>query len=484
MAADWTRLAREIAAFPDEVRELSVTPTLDHREIRDRLRERFPFTAAVPLDEVAAEVSDLLRHGLVHVTSPRYFGLFNPSVREAGVVGDTLAALYNPQLAAASHAPAEIEIEGHTLRALAGLLGLPGEDLHATFTTGGAEANLTALAVALAWRFPQAREAGLTGLGERPAIYLSGESHHSFAKAALMCGLGTGALRRVPVTAALTLDPEALAARIEDDREAGWCPALVVATAGTTGAGAIDPLGPLAEVAAAAGAWLHVDAAWGGLAALTPRLRPLLAGIEAADSVTWDAHKGLSVPMGAGMFFCRHPAAVDDAFGFATPYMPSPAGEGITDPYATTVQWSRRAIGLKVFTSLAELGLPGYAGLIEHQVAMGDRLRALLVAAGWRLANDTPLPLVCFTHPELEAAGAAPADLLPTIYRRGRAWVSEVFLGDARRRALRACITSFRTEERDLEVLVEELETARREALAQRTQAAGSSGRFSARISK
>lgn len=462
--AVWRQLAAEIADFAATIRDVPVLPQVTPAEIRNALAGRYTFEAPIPLDTLTADVARLLRTWTVHVTHPRYFGLFNPSVHEAGVVADALAALYNPQLAAWSHAPAVNEMERHVLRFFSGVLGLAPDATFANFTSGGAEANLSAVLAALAHHCPETGTQGLAALPGRPVLYATSESHHSFVKIARMTGLGTDALREVPTTDRFTLDPEALHLQIEADRRAGLLPLLVVGTAGTTGAGLVDPLPEIADVAAAQGCWFHVDGAWGAAAALSPRLRPVLAGIERADSVTWDAHKWLSVPMGAGMFFCRHPEAVRRAFAITTSYMPGAAGSDAPDPYATTVQWSRRAIGLKVFMALAEQGRDGYTGLIEHQAHMGDRLRARLQAAGWEVVNDTRLPLVCFTHPDLRAGRCTTQDVLAVIYRRRRVWISDVVLG-GRERVLRACITSFRTDEADLDCLLGELEAARREAV-------------------
>jgi aromatic-L-amino-acid decarboxylase len=307
----------------------------------------------------------------------------------------------------------------------------------------------------------------VAGLGVRPAVYLSEEGHHSLVKAARMAGLGTDALRTVPMTERRTLDPAALDAQIEADRRAGWYPLMVIATAGTTSSGATDPLGSVAEVASAWGAWFHVDAAWGGLAALVPRLRPLLAGLERADSVSWDAHKGLSVPMGAGMFFCRHPDAAARAFAATTSYMPPSSGPKTVDPYASTTQWSRRAIGLKVFLALAELGVGGYETLLEQQVRMADLLRSELRSRGWRVVNDSELPVVCFTHPEIRAGRLTTSDVLGEVYDRRRVWLSDVVL-DRGERVLRACITSFASDVSDVGCLIDELEIALRRAARRR----------------
>lgn len=453
----WASISDEIARFPVEVRELPVAPVTDPVQLRAALETQYRFDSPRALDEVTAEVMRLFRAHTVHVTHPRYFGLFNPSVREAGIIADTLSALYNPQLAAWSHAPAACELERLTLRRLAGLLGFDPDTIIATFTTGGAEANLSAVLAALAHHCPEADRGGVAALAARPAIYVSGESHHSFVKIARMTGLGTDALRIVPTTSTHTLDPVALAECVRADTVNGWRPLLIVGTAGTTSAGVIDPLPQIADVAEAAGAWFHVDAAWGGGAALSAHLRPLLAGVERADSVTWDAHKWLSVPMGAGMFFCRHPDAVRRAFAAVTSYMPDAVSGATDDPYVTSAQWSRRAIGLKVFMALAELGVDGYATLIEHQVAMGDLLRTRLTEAGWLVVNDTALPVICFTHPSIRAGMLTTRTVLEVIYTRGFVWISDVVLG-GQERVLRACITSYRTTSDDVDTLVTELE--------------------------
>jgi glutamate/tyrosine decarboxylase-like PLP-dependent enzyme len=457
----WADIAAEIADFRRRIRDLPVLPDSTPAALRAELEPRYRFDRAVPLETLTADVMRLLRTHQVHVTHPRYFGLFNPQVREAGIVADTLAALYNAQLAVWSHSPAANELERLALRALAGRIGYDPDAMLAQFTSGGAEANLCAALTALASRFPAWAEEGMAALSTRPAIYVSSESHHSFVKIAKMTGLGTSSVREAPVTADLRLDPAALEALIEADRSAGWSPLLIVGTAGTTAAGIIDPLRELAAVAERTGAWFHADAAWGGGALMSDRLRPLLDGIALADSVTWDAHKWLSVPMGGGMFFCRHPEAVRRAFAAVHTYMPAATAGGTVDSFQVTPQWSRRATGLKVFMSLAELGIGGYATLVEHQAAMGRALRDKLRAAGWTLVADSPLPVVCFTHPDIEAGRLSVDDVVRRVYAGRQAWISPVLLAN-RVRALRACITSYETEAGDLDVLVEELERGRR----------------------
>jgi glutamate/tyrosine decarboxylase-like PLP-dependent enzyme len=460
----WDEVRQQIEAFTSDVRSIRVVDTAPPLQVRREIEAAFDLESPVALEQLTRQVAVLLRRYTTHVTHPRYFGLFNPSITVAGIVGDTLAALYNPQLATWQHAPAANELERLTLAHLARALGLDSERVFANFTTGGAEANMSAVLAGLAYRFPQAAEHGVAAIDAPPVIYITSESHHSFVKIARMAGLGTRALAEIPLTSRYVLDARVLAERMRSDARAGRTPFMVVGTVGSTGGGLVDPLDEIADVAADNNAWFHADAAWGGAAVLVPRLRPAVRGIERADSITWDAHKWLSAPMGAGMFFCRHPAAVRRAFALSASYMPPSAGEHTVDPYAATMQWSRRAIGLKVFMTIAELGAAGMTEMLERQTDMGDRLRARLRAAGWTIANDTALPLICFTHDDIVAGRTSTAEILKHVYARGHVWISDVVLGGGTR-VLRACITSFRTGEEDLTCLVDEIELARAETV-------------------
>src|SRR5215218_1208509 len=447
----YEQLAGLLERHWDEVPGLRVAPADD--DLDGRLR-RFDFAEPVALEELLDAAGELLRDGIVHTSHPRYFGLFNPTPAFAGVLADALVAAFNPQLAVTSHAPAAVAIERHVLSFLAGCLGLPGAS--GSFTSGGAEANLTAVLVALERHFPEASEQGLATIEGRPAFYVSSEAHHSFVKAARMTGLGHAAVRSIAVTSDLRLDLDALRSRIDRDRAEGRRPFLVVATAGSTAAGVIDPLPEVADLCREAGLDLHVDAAWAGAVSLSRRLRPLLDGIERADSVTVDAHKWLSAPMGAGVFLTRHRQDLASTFRVATNYMPSAAA---ADPYLTSAQWSRRFIGLKVFMSLAAVGRDGYAAQIEHDCRLGDYLRARL-RDGWRIVNRTPLPLVCFVPDPAEHWGTADlARIAHAVEASGAAWISVAEL--AGRPALRACITSHRSTEHDVDALYDVLAAAR-----------------------
>jgi glutamate/tyrosine decarboxylase-like PLP-dependent enzyme len=442
---EFTKLESEIAEGP-------IVPNVTAAEIRAHLGSTYSFDRNMPLEELTADVEAMLRKWQVQVTHPRYFGLFNPSVTAAGVVADTLVAMFNPQLANWRTSPAANEIERHTLGWLAGKFGFP-QDSIATFTSGGMEANLSAVVVALTHAFPGYGENGLRSIKGDPAIYITEEAHHGFNKIAHMVGLGRGNLRIVPTDGELKMNVEDLVRRVEEDRRAGWLPCMVVGNAGTTAAGVIDPLLAIGNFCNDAGIWFHADAAWGGAAVISPLLRHHLAGIELADSITCDAHKWLSVPMGAGMFFCRHRDSVVQAFRSDITYMPGKTGRQVGDasvtfdPLTHSAQWSRRFIGLKLFMTLAERGEAGYAATIEYQSKMGDLLRDRLSASGWHIVNATPLPVICFTREGLE-----PTAMLAEMRDKNIAWMSEASIAGAP--VIRACVTSYKTTERDVEFVV------------------------------
>lgn len=468
-SALWERVIETIETYLTTVNSAHPAPQPDPATVQSLLA---PIDFTRPLDTL--EAVDFVARGLwqyqVHTPHPRYFGLFNPAPTTMGIAADALAAAFNPQLATWSHSPFAVEVEQHLLRAFGSRFGYDPHQVGGTFASGGAEANHTAMLTALVHAFPRLDRRGLRGLDRQPTMYITTQSHHSFMKAARLCGLGTDAVRTIPVDDWLQMSVEALSAQIARDREDGFAPFLVTATAGTTNAGVIDPIPPIADVAAREGLWLHVDAAWGGAAALVPELRHLLNGVERADSLTFDAHKWLSVPMGAGIFLTRRRDTLRQTFRITADYMPPEAdGPGVIDPYTHSIQWSRRFIGLKVFLSLAVAGWDGYAAVLRHQTDMGHLLRRELSASGWDVLPVTELPVVCFVDGQ-KPGGRSTAfveAIAAEIVSSGAAWISTTRLG-ADLPVLRACITNYRTEPEDVHALVNALNEARQKIYARR----------------
>ncbi len=446
------RLTQALLAAADRVAQGSVAPTLDLDRFKRELAE-FDFARPQSLDGLLSWAIGQLETGVTQMTHPRYFGLFNPAPAFPAQCADRIAAAFNPQLATATTSPAAVEIEAHVIREVARRAGLPPETA-GHFTTGGAEANYTALVCALSRANPDFADAGARAFAGQPIVYISTESHLAWFKIAHQAGIGRAAVRLVKTDGAGRLDPSALARTIELDRMAGDVPVMLVATAGTTNAGMVDPLSDCAAIARRFGLWLHVDAAWGGALIASDKYRGALAGIEQGDSLTIDAHKWFAATMGCGMFFTRHPEVPAAVFQVSTGYMPShQAGR---DPYLTSMQWSRRFLGLRLFLSLAAAGWDGYARHIEHAVELAALLKGRLAEHGWRTVNNSAMAVLCIEPPPESDDMQA---IVGRVLASGRAWVSTAaFEG---RKIIRACITHGETGAADVDVLVAALEAAR-----------------------
>ena len=409
------------------------------------------FEAARPIEQLLEWTLERMEHGIVQMTNPRYFGLFNPGANFPSQCADRIASVFNPQLASSASSPVPVALEGHLIRAVARRAGF-GAEATGHFATGGSEANYTALVCALTAAHPRFAQEGARAFAGPPTFYTSRECHIAWLKVAHQAGVGRGALRLVATDGTGRMDPRALAQAIHADRAAGDVPIMLVATAGTTGAGMIDPLEACADIARREGLWYHIDAAWGGAAIASERMRGLLAGIERADSITIDAHKWLATTMGCAMYITARGPILSEAFHASTSFMPS-SFAGI-DPYLNSVQWSRRFLGLRLFLSLGAAGWAGLGAHLERSVAVVEQVRERLTALGWTVANDSPLAVLDVLPPQPREVRA----LVRRVVESGRAWVAPAtFEG---RDVVRICATHGETSQADIEELVAALSAA------------------------
>ncbi|HEY4970160.1 MAG TPA: pyridoxal-dependent decarboxylase [Steroidobacteraceae bacterium] len=422
-----------------------VAPTVDMTAFRAEL-ETFDFDRPRPLEEMLRWTIERMERGIVQMANPRYFGLFNPGPSFPAQCADRVASVFNPQLASSASSPVPVELERYVVRAIARRAAFPdGATGH--FATGGSESNYTALLCALTGAHPGFAGDGARAFGGPVRIYSSRDCHIAWLKAAHQAGVGRAALRLVDTDGRGRMDPQALSRAIALDRGQGAVPVMVVATAGTTGAGMIDPLHACADVAQQERLWYHVDAAWGGAALASNRLRKLLDGIERADSLTIDAHKWLATTMGCAVFITRHAHLLSEAFHASTSFMPSSVA-GV-DPYLNSMQWSRRFLGLRLFLALACAGWDGLGAHVERSVEVVERVKERLIDLGWTVANDSGLAVLDVVPPrEL----APVRDLVRRVVASGRAWVAPTtFEG---RDVVRICATHGETSLQDVDTLV------------------------------
>ena len=422
-----------------------------------------------PLDEVLAAVRE---HVLPHAfgnSHPRFFAFINATADPLGTVADYLASAMNSNCWGGDHA--SIHVERRVVAWLAEMLGLPGT-AEGILTSGGSMANFTALASARTAAAPGVREDGFRGTPPL-VVYVSDEVHNCVDKAVDLLGIGWKQLRKIPTDERFCIRLDLLRQAIAADRKAGLVPAIVVGNAGTVNTGAVDPLDALADLCTAEGLWFHVDGAYGALASVSPKLKPLFRGLERADSVAADPHKWLYVPYEAGAALVREPGRMADAFRRPAPYLVHDPDSPVAGPVSFNErgpELSRSFKALKVWMGLKRHGRRGYAAAVEHDVTLArflaDELRA---RPDFELMAEPVLSIVGFRY---RPAGLDEEDRLARLNRRivnrlvgsGAFFLAPTLLKGCT--AMRAAIVNFRTTEDDLRALVDEAAAAGRALLA------------------
>ncbi|HET9243946.1 MAG TPA: aminotransferase class V-fold PLP-dependent enzyme [Gaiella sp.] len=421
-------------------------PRIDDR-LQELLRGALPAegsSALVALDD-AASVLDVS----IAQTRPRFFAFVGSSGLEIGVIGDLLASCFDVNLATWSGAASEVEDQA--VRWAGEFVGYPAAG--GAFTSGGTISNVTALAAARERALPGSRH---HGVGDRhTAVYCSREAHYSVVRAAELLGLGSASVRALPLDERRRVEPAAVADAIDADVAAGVVPVAVVATAGTTLTGAVDPIDALADVCEARGVWLHVDGAYGVAAASTPSAAPLFVGLERGDSVSLDAHKWLFLPKACGVVLVRRREDLHGALAHEEDYIPHERPEHhmvditleYSRPFRALKLWlAFRAHGADAIRAAIERNL-GQARLLYEEVSRHDDLEAL--------CGPPQLSVVPFRHvPEgVEDLDGHNARLVRALQDDGRVWIAPARVDGTV--CLRPCIVNYRTTDDDVRALVE-----------------------------
>ena len=403
-----------------------------------------PSPALAVLDDAALALDESLAQ-----PRPRFFAFVGSSALEIAVIGDALASCFDPNLA--SWAAAASEIERQAVDWVASFIGYPAGA--GSFTSGGTVSNVTALAAARERALPGSRRDGISG--RRLAVYCSSEAHYSVTRAAELLGLGSSGVRALTIDADRRLVPAEVAAAIDRDRDEGTVPVAVVATAGTTLTGAVDPLAALADVCAERGVWLHVDGAYGLPAAAVPSAAAHFAGLERADSVSVDAHKWLYVPKACGVVLVRDRRDLEAALAHEEDYFPHEREE----PHAVdiTMEYSRPFRALKLWLGFRAHGAAGFREAIERNLEQARLLHDAIAAEEdlEAVCGPPPLSIVPFRHapdgvPDLDDHNAR---LIRRLQEGGAVWVAPARIDG--KVCLRPCLVNFRTTDEDVLALVD-----------------------------
>jgi aromatic-L-amino-acid decarboxylase len=427
-------LAREpIEAAAQRAAELfiAIERGLESRRVapaaeRSALRDRFAGTLGengVGLLSVLDEFERTVLPDCMTTPHPLYLGLVNSSPLPGAALADLLISTLNNNGGAFHQSPAMTACEGEVVRLFLELFGLPtGSD--GMFLPGGTFANLQALVLARS-------RAALDGDVRRARVYASEAAHFSVARSAFVAGIPEAGIVVIPTRGRGEMIPEALAQRIRLDRREGALPLAAVATAGTTGTGAIDPLAAIAAICSQEQVWFHVDACYGGAAILSGALRPRLAGIERADSIAVDPHKWFFIPVTAALLLTREREEAQKAFATKTgSYIP---GDGELDAWQRGIPTTRRSSGLAAWMALRAHGLTVIREAVERNIRLMRLLEGLLAARGFRILEGGELSICCA---RVETAGGSDSaiDALQTriaaeVADSGTAWFSTVVHG-------------------------------------------------------
>jgi aromatic-L-amino-acid decarboxylase len=418
-------------------------------QLRSRLGGPAPEGAGDYAAVLARVITDVLPYAS-RTDHPGYFAFIPSFTTWPAALAELTAAVANPYCGAWMESAGAAQVELEVIDWFRTWLGMPASTA-GLLVSGGSAANLTALLVA--------REAAGGPSGDS-VVYVSDQAHSSLARTARAMGLRSEQVRVLPTDGRWRLRPETVAAAVRADRRAGLVPVALCASAGSTNTGAVDPLGALADVCAAEELWLHVDAAYGGFAALTPKGRAALAGIDRADSVTLDPHKWLFQPMECGSVLIRDGARLERAFAIHPDYLDASdaRGDGEVNFADRGLQLSRGFRALKVWMSVQTFGLAAFRAAIQRGLELAELAEAL-VASRPELTLMAPatLGVVCFRR---EVPGGDEADverlgtaLASALERSGTALVSGTRL--AGRHAIRLCVLNPTSSQDDVRRVIE-----------------------------
>jgi aromatic-L-amino-acid decarboxylase len=419
-----------IADYLERVESFPVQSTVAPGWVRSQLPANPP-EHGEPWERIAADVDRVILPGITHWQSPNFFGYFPANASGPAILGELLSAGLGVQGMLWSTSPACTELETHVMDWLAGMLGLPAH-FRSDGPGGGVIQDTASSATLCALIAARERATGFAGTrgglqspgGPHLVAYATADAHSSIEKDVRVAGLGAANLRTVPMRADRAMDPVALARMMDEDRAAGRLPFFCVAAVGTTGTHAVDPLPELGPTCARHGAWLHVDAAHLGIAALCPEFRAIHAGLEHADSYCVNPHKWMLVNFDCDAFWVRDRAALVKALSVLPEYLRNSATESgkVIDYRDWQVPLGRRFRALKLWFVIRHEGVEGLRALVRRHVALAARLRAQVAAEpSLELVHPTPWSLVCF---RARAGDDATAAIMSRVNDGGRAFIT------------------------------------------------------------
>ena len=410
-----------IAGYLENMRQYPVLSRNSPGDLTAALPQRAP-EAGEPMDRILDDFRTLIVPALTHWNHPAFFGYFSTSASGPGILGEMLTAALNVNGMVWKSCPAVTELEQVTLAWLREWMGLPGDWFGVINDTASINV-FHAIAAARERMEPTARSIGGSG---KLTLYTSEEAHSSVEKGAIALGLGQQNVRKVPVDAEFRMRPDALRAMIVQDLAAGKQPFCIVATTGTTSTTSVDPVAAIADIAEQYGLWLHVDAAYGGPAAILPELRPLFDGIERADSLVVNPHKWLFTPSDCSLLYTKHPDMLCRAFSLVPEYLKTAQDTQAVNLMNYGVPLGRRFRALKLWFIMRHYGREGVCATLRNHIAWARELAAVVEAdPAFEVCAPVPFSLVCFRY---RGSDAQNQELMDAVNATGKAFLSHTVL--------------------------------------------------------
>jgi aromatic-L-amino-acid/L-tryptophan decarboxylase len=446
------RVAAWIERYFEHPEAYRVMPDVKPGDVVAALPAQAP-ESGEPFERIFADFERIVVPATTHWNHPRFFAYFATSAAPAAIAAEALAATLDVKAMLWRTSPAATELEEVTMRWLSRLLGLPRDWTGIIYDTASI-AGFTALAAAREALDLGIREEGMVARDlPRLRVYITEHTHSHIEKAAIALGVGQRNVVRVPCDEAFRMRPDELAAHIEADLRAGMKPLAIVATVGTTSTTSVDPVHAITEIARRYGVWLHVDAAYAGIAAIVPEFRGLLDGVEFADSLVVNPHKWMFVPMDCSVLFVKNESIVRRAFAVVPEYLSTPEPDAI-NYMDYGLQLGRRFRALKLWFVLRHFGAEGIRQRLRAHIELAQEFAAWLRnEPGWEVLAPHPLSVVCFRcappgadETQLERLNAA---LMHSVNATGEIFISHTKIEG--RYALRLAIGNLRTQRSDVE---------------------------------
>jgi aromatic-L-amino-acid/L-tryptophan decarboxylase len=458
-AEDFRRFGHEIvdwiANYFEHIEELPVLAQIEPGDLKSQLPTSAPLEGE-SMAAILADVDRLIVPALTHWSHPSFFAYFATSTSAPGIFGELLSAAFDVKSMLWRTSPASTELEEVVLDWLRQMIGLdPG--MSGIIYDTASVSSMHAIAAAREGVELRIREEGMSGRKDLPLlrVYASDQAHSSIDKGIITLGLGQRALRKIPSDREFRMDVNALRAAIEEDKRAGMLPFCIVATVGTTSTSSIDPIADIIPIGEEHAMWLHVDAAYGGSAAIVPEMSHVLDGCQRADSLVLNPHKWLFTPFDLSVLYCRHMDLLGRAFSLVPEYLRTPEQAKVRSGSDYGVQLGRRFRALKLWMIIRYFGREGLASRIREHCRLAKLFASWVEAdPNWEMMAPAPFALVCFRarvpaksdEDEPKRLDALNEAIMHGVNATGRAFLSHTKLND--KLTLRLSIGNIRTSER------------------------------------